>query len=138
MLMAMVDVNEQPMTRQEKAAATRRRILMAAQELFAEHGYAATTMQAIADRAGGPGKSGRAGVVLRLPPGDGVDRLSTTGRGGPGTGRVSDPWLGPASAPGSRGPVTLGPPRPSARVSRRIVNWGYLYSTPDKSASGPA
>ena len=52
MLKAMVDVNEQPMTRQEKAAATRRRILTAAQELFAEHGYAATTMQAIADRAG--------------------------------------------------------------------------------------
>ena len=32
--------------------ATRRRILTAAGELFAQHGYAASTMQAIADRAG--------------------------------------------------------------------------------------
>lgn len=49
----MAAVNQRPpMTRQEKAAATRRRILTAARELFSEHGYTATTMQAIADRAG--------------------------------------------------------------------------------------
>ena len=40
------------MTRKEKAAATRRRIIEAATRLFAESGYAATTMQAIADEAG--------------------------------------------------------------------------------------
>jgi AcrR family transcriptional regulator len=38
-------------SRREKAAATRRRILDAAQRLFSEHGYAGTTMQAIADGA---------------------------------------------------------------------------------------
>lgn len=47
---------EKPFTksnsRREKAAATRRSILGAAKQLFSEHGYAGTTMQAIADRAG--------------------------------------------------------------------------------------
>lgn len=38
--------------RQEQAAATRTRIAEAARELFAEQGYGATSMQAIADRAG--------------------------------------------------------------------------------------
>ncbi len=38
--------------RQEQAAATRRSILEAAQRLFERHGYAATTMEAIADEAG--------------------------------------------------------------------------------------
>lgn len=38
-------------SRSEKAAATRRRILDAAQQLFSEYGYARTTMQAIADGA---------------------------------------------------------------------------------------
>lgn len=38
--------------RTEQAAATRRRILAAARELFAEHGYAATGVAAIAARAG--------------------------------------------------------------------------------------
>lgn len=40
-----------PSSRREKAAATRRRILDAAQQLFSECGYAGTTMQAIADQA---------------------------------------------------------------------------------------
>src|SRR3954452_22956261 len=39
--------------RREQAAATRRQILEAAQRLFERHGYAATTMAAIADEAGG-------------------------------------------------------------------------------------
>lgn len=39
-------------TRAEKAAATRRRMLDAAYELFCTDGYRATTMDAIADRAG--------------------------------------------------------------------------------------
>jgi AcrR family transcriptional regulator len=39
-------------TRKEKAAATRRRMLQAAYELFCELGYRATTMDAIAERAG--------------------------------------------------------------------------------------
>jgi AcrR family transcriptional regulator len=39
-------------TRKEKAAATRRRMLVAAYELFCETGYRATTMDAIAERAG--------------------------------------------------------------------------------------
>lgn len=38
-------------SRREKAAATRRNILGAAKQLFSEHGYAGTTMQAIADQA---------------------------------------------------------------------------------------
>ena len=38
--------------RQQQAAATRRSILEAAQRLFEQHGYAATTMEAIADEAG--------------------------------------------------------------------------------------
>jgi AcrR family transcriptional regulator len=38
--------------RQEQAAATRRAILAVAQELFEHHGYAATTMEAIAADAG--------------------------------------------------------------------------------------
>ena len=38
--------------RREQAAATRRGILHAAQRLFEEHGYAPTTMAAIADEAG--------------------------------------------------------------------------------------
>jgi AcrR family transcriptional regulator len=38
--------------RREQAAATRRQILDAAWQLFEEHGYAATTMQAIATEAG--------------------------------------------------------------------------------------
>ena len=38
-------------SRAEKAAATRQRILDAAQQLFTEHGYASTTMQAIGDAA---------------------------------------------------------------------------------------
>lgn len=53
MLATMAGVNEQPPTsRREKAEATRRRILTAAQGLLAERGYAGTTMQAIADVAG--------------------------------------------------------------------------------------
>jgi AcrR family transcriptional regulator len=36
----------------ERSAQTRRRILQAAYELFVQHGYGATTLQAIADRAG--------------------------------------------------------------------------------------
>ncbi|MDP1793462.1 MAG: helix-turn-helix domain-containing protein [Acidimicrobiales bacterium] len=40
------------MSRAEKAAATRKRMLTAAYELFCEQGYRATTMDAIADRAG--------------------------------------------------------------------------------------
>src|ERR1041384_7668216 len=39
-------------SRQEKAAATRRRMLDAAYGLFCEEGYRATTMDAIAERAG--------------------------------------------------------------------------------------
>jgi len=39
-------------TRKEKALATRRRILAAAYDLLCEQGYAATTMVAIAERAG--------------------------------------------------------------------------------------
>jgi AcrR family transcriptional regulator len=39
-------------TRADKARQTRRRMLAAARELFIEHGYGATTMQDIADRAG--------------------------------------------------------------------------------------
>jgi AcrR family transcriptional regulator len=39
-------------TRREQALETRRRMLRAAYELFCEHGYAATTLQAIAQRAG--------------------------------------------------------------------------------------
>ena len=38
--------------RQEQARATRRSILDAARELFLDHGYSATTIQAIADAAG--------------------------------------------------------------------------------------
>jgi AcrR family transcriptional regulator len=38
--------------RREQAAATRREILMAAQRLFEEHGYSATTMAAVAAEAG--------------------------------------------------------------------------------------
>jgi AcrR family transcriptional regulator len=58
--MAM-DVNEQSdkstrryhsPKRQQQAEATRRRILASAKQLFAEHGYAATTMEAIARAAG--------------------------------------------------------------------------------------
>lgn len=40
------------MSRKERALATRRRMLEAAYRLFCEQGYATTTMQAIADRAG--------------------------------------------------------------------------------------
>lgn len=50
----MVEVKKQinkSKTRSEKAAATRQRILDAAQRLFSEYGYAGTTMQAIADEA---------------------------------------------------------------------------------------
>src|SRR6478736_1085439 len=39
-------------SRQERAAATRRRMLDAAYDLFCEQGFRATTMDAIADRAG--------------------------------------------------------------------------------------
>lgn len=52
MLGGMADVNRKPASRRDKAAATRARILAAAEELFARHGYTPTTMQAIADRAG--------------------------------------------------------------------------------------
>ena len=38
--------------RREQAAATRRKIIAAGQPLFLKHGYAATTMAAIADKAG--------------------------------------------------------------------------------------
>jgi TetR/AcrR family transcriptional regulator of autoinduction and epiphytic fitness len=52
--MVVVEVKKgsaKPSSRREKAAATRRRILDAAQQLFSEYGYAGTTMQAIADQA---------------------------------------------------------------------------------------
>jgi AcrR family transcriptional regulator len=39
-------------TRDERASATRRRVIAAAQECFEEHGYVATTMRAIAQQAG--------------------------------------------------------------------------------------
>jgi AcrR family transcriptional regulator len=45
----MADVNS---ARQEKAAATRQRMLDAAYDLFCQEGYRATTMAAIAERAG--------------------------------------------------------------------------------------
>ena len=38
-------------TRQAQSSATRRRVVSAAQECFQEHGYVATTMRAIAQRA---------------------------------------------------------------------------------------
>jgi AcrR family transcriptional regulator len=41
-----------PLTRRERALVTRRRMLRAAYELFCEHGYAGTTMDLIAARAG--------------------------------------------------------------------------------------
>lgn len=47
----MTDVNGARPSRREKAAITRRRIRDAARELFAEHGYVGTTMDAVADRA---------------------------------------------------------------------------------------
>jgi AcrR family transcriptional regulator len=52
MLDTMTEVNEPPTSRRDQAAATRRKILTAARELFADRGYTASTMQAIADRAG--------------------------------------------------------------------------------------
>jgi AcrR family transcriptional regulator len=48
----MADVKRQPTARQAKAALTRTRMLDAARELFCAEGYRATTMEAIADRAG--------------------------------------------------------------------------------------
>lgn len=45
-------VNVKANTRKEKAATTRRRMLDAAYELFAEHGFRGTTMDTIAGRAG--------------------------------------------------------------------------------------
>lgn len=56
MLAPMVDVNdESPQrspSRRERARETRRRIRVSARALFAEHGYAGTTMAAVADAAG--------------------------------------------------------------------------------------
>lgn len=51
MMKTMAKVNKRSNSRREKAAATRRSILEAAQQLFSENGYAGTTMQAIADEA---------------------------------------------------------------------------------------
>lgn len=54
MLREMTEVKNQIVksgSRSEQAAATRRRILDAAQRLFSKYGYAGTTMQAIADEA---------------------------------------------------------------------------------------
>jgi len=54
MIAGMAEVKKQPAkssSRREKATATRERILDVAQQLFSEHGYAGTTMQAIADGA---------------------------------------------------------------------------------------
>ena len=51
----MAEVKRRPYAsplRDEQAAGTRARILAAADELFLEHGYARTTVQAIAERAG--------------------------------------------------------------------------------------
>jgi AcrR family transcriptional regulator len=45
-------MNSAPVTRKQRAAATRARIRSAAAGLFAERGYARTTMEGIADRAG--------------------------------------------------------------------------------------
>jgi AcrR family transcriptional regulator len=47
-----VSSKKAPSTRKDKALATRRRILAAAYDLLCEVGYAATTMAAIAERAG--------------------------------------------------------------------------------------
>jgi AcrR family transcriptional regulator len=44
--------NDPPKGRREKALATRRRMLRAARDLFCERGFAGTTMELIADRAG--------------------------------------------------------------------------------------
>ena len=49
---AVKDVKTQPSTRRDKAARTRRQMLDAAYELFCELGFRATTMEAIAARAG--------------------------------------------------------------------------------------
>lgn len=48
----MADVNGGRASRRERAALTRRRIRDAARDLFAEHGYAGTTMEAVAAHAG--------------------------------------------------------------------------------------
>jgi AcrR family transcriptional regulator len=49
----MAAVNNQPIThRQRQARETRLRVVAAARSLFAEHGYAATTIQAIAAESG--------------------------------------------------------------------------------------
>ncbi len=48
----MTDVKGQPTGRQAKAALTRARMLDAAYDLFCAEGYRATTMEAIAERAG--------------------------------------------------------------------------------------
>lgn len=49
---AMEDVKGIVVSRRDRAAATRLRIVMSAHELFVEQGYAATTMDGIAARAG--------------------------------------------------------------------------------------
>ena len=49
---AMEDVKGIAVSRRDRAAATRLRIVTSAHELFVEHGYAATTMDGIAARAG--------------------------------------------------------------------------------------
>src|SRR6476661_4288364 len=48
----MEDVKGIAVSRRDRAAATRLRIVTSAHELFVEHGYAATTMDGIAARAG--------------------------------------------------------------------------------------
>lgn len=52
MLVSMSTAQNRPVPRGDRRQATRRRIAEAAAELFAERGYAGTTLQAVADAAG--------------------------------------------------------------------------------------
>jgi AcrR family transcriptional regulator len=52
MLLSMVTSKTQRRTQAERSAATRRKILRAARDIFISDGYTATTMTRIADRAG--------------------------------------------------------------------------------------
>jgi AcrR family transcriptional regulator len=76
--------------RREQAAATRREILGAAQRLFEENGYAATTMAAIADEAGVALKT----VYLAFETKSGLIRAlwDTLLRGEPDIAVAQQPW----------------------------------------------
>src|SRR5258708_37274932 len=86
---------KRPNRRQVSAAATRQEILLAARRLFAERGFARTSVADIAEEAGGSIPTIYASVGQKQALGIALAGLMEVGVGGAGTSTLVTEWTDP-------------------------------------------